>query len=210
MLCSNISVCVLDTMSTGAAAVGAAWCGYSKSQVRRSKRKHTLACLWTGLKQQRTALTAATIYDKLSIEPDANVLLQSIAIHRADNAALNTQVHFAATANMHSWHAGCKSKANFKMHRKVHEHANAVKHDGKANVAVTPPTYPCEGPVTSSVPDDTRPNGVTCCSCGLWNTVPTDCNVFPSFQPFSGTRWNIMANEFIRNACLRGCSSQLR
>ena len=182
-------------MSTVAAegAAWSGWSGYSKSQIRRMKRKHTLACLWTGLKQQRTALMAATLYDELTVDTDANVLLQSIAVHRADNAALNAQVHYAATANLHSWNSGCKSKANFKVHRKLHQHANAVKHNGEAYIAATPPS----APVFSEA---TRPDGVTCCSCGLWNTVPTDCNVFPSFQPFSGTRWNIMANEFIPNA----------
>ena len=102
----------------------------TRSQYRRFQRKHTVKCLQAGIRQQQNALAAASNYDDLLDNGDAVVLLQSIAIHRADNSALHSRVHYAGLANVLARDAGHKSLQSFKRHRRLHQLANQFKHDG--------------------------------------------------------------------------------
>ena len=65
----------------------------SRTALRRQQRKHTLSCLRIGIKQQQVALLAASKFATLSNFDESQVLLQSIAVHRADCAALQLPVH---------------------------------------------------------------------------------------------------------------------
>ena len=89
----------LEMMSTVAATCAASnphlISGLTRSQVRRGKRKHTLACLIVGMQQQRVSLRAETHYDNMLASDDAQILMHSISVHRADSDSLRRQIHFA-------------------------------------------------------------------------------------------------------------------
>ena len=94
----------LEMMSTVAATCAASnpilVSGVTRSQIRRGKRKHTLACLIVGMQQQRVALRAETHYDNMLASDDAQILMHSSSIHRADSGSLRRQIHSAGVANV--------------------------------------------------------------------------------------------------------------
>ena len=104
-------------------------CRLTKTQCRRAQRAHTLACLRAGVMQRAAHRKENDIELEMYASGEADLLIRSVAVHRSDCHATQTQHHYAATSNLAAIHAGHKSKCTFKEHRTLHQQANAVKHE---------------------------------------------------------------------------------
>lgn len=104
---------------------------------------------------------------------ELETLAQSISVHRSDNAAVEHPSHFAATANVAAHAALTKTSSVFKAHRKLHQSANAIKHESSNGVDPSP------------IDDPAIIMAYTRCCSQL------------SFVPFSGAAWNLNAAIFV-------------
>ena len=201
--CSNSSVCELVHVFAVAAMTASMPCSPiippivpSRTQLRRMQRKHTLSCLYQGIQQLNVAIKSAAIFEEMRENDTSHALLQSIAIHKADNWALNSNIHFAGTANVLSKQSALKSEKKFKQHRTIHQLANHIKHNSDGSTARCLST-PCEQPMAASV----NPPGILCNMCGVWNPIridhPSQENAVHSFVPFAGTPWNLNAPIYV-------------
>ena len=102
--------------------------GPSRTQMRRRQRQHSVQCWKLGALQRVHHSQEVDHHNGLVDSKDAQQVLHSIAIHRADCVAVDTQHHFAAHSNLAAHEYGFKTKATFQAHRRAHKSANKVKH----------------------------------------------------------------------------------
>ena len=147
------SHCIASTPNTGMEP--------TRSQIRNAQRRHTAACLKTGIRiaKERRHLYESMV--QLLHSGEAAVVLESLAIHRHDCQQLEHNVHFAAEANYLAYSAGRKTACSHSQHKRIHRTANLVKHEhGKflpCSQHLLPPPPP---PPPPALPSDPLP--ITC------------------------------------------------
>ena len=146
--------------------------GASRSQVRRRQRQHTLACYKAGALHRAGHRLEVAVFNELVSSDEAEVLLSSVATHRADCESLQTQIHFAAISNISAFQNGHKSKRTCKTHRGLHQQANFVKHTGLPKQDLPPVPPP--------------PRLLTC--------EEVETQLLGGIVPFSGKSWNLNIN----------------
>ena len=128
--------------------------GFTRTQERSNKRKHTQACLRQGI---AIAAERRSLYESMVQLLDcgeAKVVLESLAIHRNDCQKLQHNVHFAAEANYVAFSLGLRSSCTHGQHKRLHRQANLVKHEHGSRMAgwsdvplhLPPPPPPPLGP----------------------------------------------------------------
>ena len=93
----------------------------NRTMLRRQQRAHTHKCWRQGAMQRALHREQVICHNAMVTSGEAQVVISSIAIHRADCAAVKQQHHFAADSNIHSKGAGFKTARTFKAHRLVHQ-----------------------------------------------------------------------------------------
>ena len=101
-----------------------------RTQIRRDKRRHTLACLRQGMALQERKLQ--TMGNQVTMYKYGNItdtLVQSLSIQLADCQLVGHNIHYAAVASCAAKSAGYKTQKEHKQHLRIHKQANIVKHN---------------------------------------------------------------------------------
>lgn len=155
-----------------------------------------------------------TIYEDMVASREAEQLIHSVAIHRADCQQLGVKVHYANVSNCLALASKHKSGKTFKSHRMIHKIANLVQHDQPKDLPPPAPPIAAQSVLVSAdsgeviscsllekqlVATSRLPSGLHCQGCGLWNATSFSSTWAPPapFKPYSGTCWNLSAKEFV-------------
>ena len=83
----------------------------SRTQVRREKRKHTVACYRAGALQRIQHVQEVENFRELSASDKGTTLLASVVVNKSDCQALKVPVHHAPVANFLTRANGMPSSA---------------------------------------------------------------------------------------------------
>jgi hypothetical protein len=161
----------------------------SRAAHRRAKRKHMLRCWQIGNAQMQHKIQVLEAQINMSEDGrEAKALIESLAIHTADCNMIGSPIHYAGEASCIAKAGGLKSKSQHKRHLKVHQLANAIKHNRFSREHL--PEMPTSAILcqdfenfqlqlhapTSTASEDASINkglhsGVSCLWCGIWQPL---------------------------------------
>jgi hypothetical protein len=163
----------------------------TRTQLRRKQKLHSLQCYNMGAMQRQHHGAELDEMRMLYGSQEAAELVKSVAIHKADAAALGYPVHYSALSNVQAADARLKTRRTFLEHRRLHQRANVTKHDTSQVLHQIPDAgFPLDDPaILLAAKDFQYLRQIESCI-----PVLPDSHVCGPFVPFAGSSFKLNAH----------------